>query len=596
VVVGAGSLHPAFERQHGGVVAYRGDGSVLWRWVAPDRFTPGGRPNGYGDGVYSSPAIGDVDGDGWNDVVFGGWDHYVWALDGRTGRPLPGFPFENTDTVFSSPALYDINGDGSYEIVIGGDQTHNPAVPGTYNGGVLRALKAGGGRVVQLWRVNVPDIVASSPAIGDINGDGRVEAVFGSGGYWNPPDNRRVWAVHVDNGSLVPGWPQGTDAMVFGSPAIGDVVPGDGGRPEVVVGDVRGNLYAWRGNGSLAWKSNPGDGDDAFYGGPSIADLDGDGDQDVAIGYGFGGALVVRGHDGARIRRVVGGPWASEATPLVADFGGSVGRRLVVTGWDPRVADFRTGGVTAFELAPSTAAPHWPMFRKDARHLGGPDSVQWVRGHILARYNSLGGQSGFLGRATTPERATPVGGGRYNHFQGGSIYWSVQTGAWEVHGGIRDRWAALRWESGVLGFPVSNENPLAGGAFSLFQGGSIYWSKATGAHDVRGSIRARWGTLAYENGRLGYPLTGETRTPNGRGAYNHFSGGSIYWSPTTGAHPVWGGIRDAWARSGWENGCLGFPRGGEWTVSASDGSSYQRQDFERGIITWTRATGAIVKC
>ena len=598
VVVGAGSLGPAYDRMHGGVVAFRGDGSVLWRWRAPDRFTPGGKPNGYGDGIYSSPAIGDVNGDGWNDVAFGGFDHSIWALDGRNGVPIAGFPFENTDTVFSSPALFDIDRDGAYEIIIGGDQTGNPVVPGTYNGGVLRALKATGGRVTQLWRVNVPDIVASSPAVGDIDADGRMDVVFGSGGFWNPPDNRRVWAVHADNGSLKPGWPQGTDGMVFGSPALGDVVGGDGGRPEVVVGDVKGNLYAFRGNGTPAWRTNPGAGDDGFYGGPSIGDLDGDGDQDVAIGYGFSGALLVRGSDGAMLRRVdCSAPCASEGAPLIADFGGTVGRRLFVAGWDPRVADFGSGRLAAFELAPTAAGSHWPTFRRDSRHLGGPESVQWVRGFIKQRYDSLGGAAGFLGRALTPERATPVGGGRYNHFQGGSIYWSSRTGAWEVHGGIRNRWSALGWESGPLGFPLSNENALAGGgAFSTFERGSIYWSRATGAHDVRGIIRARWGTLGWEGGRLGYPTTGELATPNRAGAYNHFQGGSIYWSPTTGAHPVWGGMRDAWARSGWENGCLRFPKGGEWTKVGADGKPYQRQDFQGGIITWTREAGAVVRC
>ena len=58
-------------------------------------------------------------------------------------------------------------------------------------------------------------------------------------------------------------------------------------------------------------------------------------------------------------------------------------------------------------------------------------------------------------------------------------------------------------------------------------------------------IRTDTGALA-SNGlsdQLGYPTTNEQTTTDGIGRYNHFQKGSIYWSPTTGAHEVFGLIR-----------------------------------------------------
>jgi hypothetical protein len=70
---------------------------------------------------------------------------------------------------------------------------------------------------------------------------------------------------------------------------------------------------------------------------------------------------------------------------------------------------------------------------------------------------SLGGCGSFLGAPITNEQYTPDGVGAYNHFQGGSIYWTDATGAVEVHGAIRDHWAWLGWETSAFGYPISDE-------------------------------------------------------------------------------------------------------------------------------------------
>lgn len=99
------------------------------------------------------------------------------------------------------------------------------------------------------------------------------------------------------------------------------------------------------------------------------------------------------------------------------------------------------------------------------------------------KYAALGGGSGFLGAPAGPELPTPDNSGRYRHYSGGSIYWSPQSGAHEVHGLIRDKWAQLGWERSSLGYPTSDEEPLGGssGRVSRFQRGRIEWTPQGGA-------------------------------------------------------------------------------------------------------------------
>jgi hypothetical protein len=148
-------------------------------------------------------------------------------------------------------------------------------------------------------------------------------------------------------------------------------------------------------------------------------------------------------------------------------------------------------------------------------------------GAILAKYQQFGGPSGSLGSCLTDELATSDGTGRYAHFQGGSIYWTPETGAHTVHGAVRERWWKLQTGQGGLGYPLSDELAASDriGRFSRFEGGEIHFSPSTGAHDIRGTILAEWVRLGAERGRLGYPLTGEYDVPEGR--QSTFQGGSL---------------------------------------------------------------------
>lgn len=157
---------------------------------------------------------------------------------------------------------------------------------------------------------------------------------------------------------------------------------------------------------------------------------------------------------------------------------------------------------------------------------------------------------------------------------------------------ISKKHAALGGDSGVLGAAKSAEQPAAhGGRFREYAGGVIYWSPTTGACEVHGAILGLWTQLGRERSFLGYPQTDETTTPDGVGRYNHFQGGSIYWTTATGAHEVHGAIRELWASMGWERSLLGYPVTSE--LATADGIG-RFVDFQRGQIAWSPQLGAAV--
>lgn len=211
-----------------------------------------------------------------------------------------------------------------------------------------------------------------------------------------------------------------------------------------------------------------------------------------------------------------------------------------------------------------------------------------IRGFIKQKWVSLGSERSVLRYPTTNELGTPDGVGRLNHFQGGSVYWTPNTGAHEVHGAIRALWQSLGWENSALRYPVTDETatPDGVGRYNHFEGGSVYWTEATWAHEVHGFIKQKWSALGWEWSVLGYPTTNETGTPDGWGRYNHFQYGSIYWTPNTGAHEIHGAIRARWQSLGWELSFLGYPTSDEFAIAGG-----ARSNFQGGYIIWSAATG-----
>jgi hypothetical protein len=168
------------------------------------------------------------------------------------------------------------------------------------------------------------------------------------------------------------------------------------------------------------------------------------------------------------------------------------------------------------------------------------DTEYVVYGSIFEHYWHV---SNILGLPTA-EEIDATGGGRYQTFEGGDIYWRGDTGAWEVHGAILQRWLDLGGSGGILGYPLSDEEPvfqyfpsvepggegvtLIIGRSSRFEQGVIYWSEATGAWEVMGKIREDYENLyGGSTGWLGFPTSGQGNTPTSGGVFNNFQRGVI---------------------------------------------------------------------
>ncbi|MGY1833245.1 LGFP repeat-containing protein, partial [Geodermatophilus sp. SYSU D01180] len=128
--------------------------------------------------------------------------------------------------------------------------------------------------------------------------------------------------------------------------------------------------------------------------------------------------------------------------------------------------------------------------------------------NVSAAYEARGGATGPLGSPTSTVVCGLVRSGCYQHYTGGSIFWSPATGAAVVKNAMRDTWAALDWERGALGYPRGDEHCglAAGGCLQDFEGGAVAWSPATGARAVSGAIAQGWGWTGRESGPLGYPV------------------------------------------------------------------------------------------
>lgn len=364
-----------------------------WPFIMPDDMgqgTGGRYPDGVPDGIKGAPTLGDIDGDGDLEIITMSYDRRIRAFH-HDGTVVAGWPIQRESGDFilrggdSSAAIADIDNDGIDEIIIGtnsppwnGDDLSGPFPPQyntpDYTRATLWAIN-GDSTIVPGFPVITEQIVRSSPAVGDIDGDGDLEIVVGSGEFPGYVNGRQVYAWHHD-GTPVNGWPTNTDQFMLSSPALADL--DNNGVLDVIIGcgyeGVPCNkLYAWNGSGN----SLPGFPVNTPFTPPYppvVADTDGDGNLEILLTSLETNAVMVVQHNGNS------GPIDSSRTtnainlspPLIDDLDNDGHLETVIA-----TATQTVGGQAAlviFEESNSTDAnpEHlpWPMFQRDPAHTG----------------------------------------------------------------------------------------------------------------------------------------------------------------------------------------------------------------------------------
>jgi uncharacterized protein with LGFP repeats len=180
-------------------------------------------------------------------------------------------------------------------------------------------------------------------------------------------------------------------------------------------------------------------------------------------------------------------------------------------------------------------------------------------------------------------------------FEAGHIVARPGGATWVVSGAIYARYKLFgdpdTSDVSPMGYPNSDEVTLAGGwRAAHFDTGDIYWSSATGAHEMHGVIRTHW----LANQILGYPITDQTLAADGAGLFNHFQNGAIYQVTST-APPfeVHGPIYTRWAAIGLETSYLGFPVSDVIATEQPVFGARAVSTFQYGQLLWSAASGSV---
>ena len=270
---------------------------------------------------------------------------------------------------------------------------------------------------------------------------------------------------------------------------------------------------------------------------------------------------------------------AAVLAPIYAKYGAN-GYELGKLGWpkgDARTDKAAGGGTSQdFQGGRVTVA-------------GGRSTV--VSGSVLSIWLKRGGPGGSMGWPTADAK-TVTGKGKKGTLQ------TFQTGVATVQGGttrtvtkdLGKNYVAHGGPTGRFGWPTSSaisSTKNGGGWYQKFQGGKVFWNAKVGDHAlVTSSILSLYDKRGGTEGTLGWLVSSGNDKHGVKGTVGVFTNGRIY-SSKKGTDAVLGAILGKYLAKGGTRSTLGWPTSNAYGVK---GVTTQR--FEHGVIRWTKARGA----
>ena len=387
-----------------GIIALKANGALYWKKCI------GG---GNGEAV-----VGDLNLDGWPEVVHGSDGGVVTALNGRPDPNCTPAPCPSTRWSFWAPSRFQIgpgsipvgvaigqlDGVGGLDVVAGARDAHD-ATNFTNNHALLFALNSNG---ALLWGKQHPEgtpLTYTRPIIADADKDGQSEVYWAD---WNtighkPPD------------------PKSPDAWKVVGPACAD-------RP---TGGCA-NFYRYDRQGNLVWRTMTG----SFWSNKDIAlvDLDGDGQQEVLAngpGNGHDGIWSLDIATGAKEQFIDLYPWMTSRMAVAYDLAGDGGMDLVVETGPMATSQGAAVHVYDTGVPYSAAWPHIP----ESFVAGGGTSTSTSTGPFDASFSGVRGNRWWIQANVQNEVGAGISGvdARVN----GGAWRPLQKQSWGP-----DAWAA----------------------------------------------------------------------------------------------------------------------------------------------------------